>query len=49
MLDNDDIMTAKASEVIQKVSTDNYHKCVLCSHSIFSRKGWVLITHIQRS
>ena len=59
MLDNDNIMTAKASEVVQKVPTDekDYHKCSLevivsiypYSHSIFSRKGWMLIRHIQRS
>ena len=32
MLDNDIIMTAKASEVVQKFSTDekDYHKCSLC-------------------
>ena len=32
MLDNDNIMTAKASEVVQKVPTDekDYHKCFLC-------------------
>ena len=32
MLNNDTIMTAKASEVVQKVPTDekNYHKCSLC-------------------
>ena len=32
MLDNDNIMTAKASEVVQKVPTDeeHYHKCTLC-------------------
>ena len=32
MLDNDNIMTAKASEVVQKVPTDekDYHKCSLC-------------------
>ena len=31
MLDNDNIMTAKASEVVQKVPTDekDYHKCSL--------------------
>ena len=31
MLDNDNIMTGKASEVVQKVSTDekDYHKCSL--------------------
>ena len=31
MLDNDNIMTAKASEVVQKVPTDEkeYHKCSL--------------------
>ena len=31
MLDNDHIMTGKASEVVQKVSTDekDYHKCSL--------------------
>ena len=51
MLDNDNIMTAKASEVVQKVPTDekDYYKCSLCvivyikpqhtSVSIFSRKG----------
>ena len=32
MLNNDNIMTAKASEVVQKVPTDekNYYKCSLC-------------------
>ena len=32
MLDNDNIMTAKASEVVQKVPTDekDCHKCSLC-------------------
>ena len=32
MLDNDNVMTAKASEVLQKVPTDekDYHKCSLC-------------------
>ena len=32
MLDNDNIMTAKASEVVQKVPTDekDAHKCSLC-------------------
>ena len=40
MLDNDNIMTAKASEVVQKVPTYekdyhkyyiiDYHKCTLC-------------------
>ena len=32
MLDNDSIMTAKASEVVQKVPTDekDYYKCSLC-------------------
>ena len=32
MLDNDNIMTAKASEVVQKVPTDekDFHKCSLC-------------------
>ena len=32
MLDNDNVMTAKASEVVQKVPTDEkeYHKCSLC-------------------
>ena len=32
MLDNDNIMTAKASEVVQKVPTyeKDYHKCSLC-------------------
>ena len=32
MLDNDNIMTAKASEVVEKVSTDkkDYRKCSLC-------------------
>ena len=32
MLDNDNIMTAKASEVVQKVPTDEKgcHKCSLC-------------------
>ena len=32
MLDNDNIMTAKASEVVQKVPTDekDYHKWSLC-------------------
>ena len=32
MLDNDNIMTAKASEVVQKVPTDekDYRKCSLC-------------------
>ena len=56
MLDNDNIMTAKASEVVGKVPTDEkyYYKCSLCvkfpySHSIFSRKGWILIRQIQRS
>ena len=31
MLDNDTIMTAKASEVVHKVPTDekDYHKCYL--------------------
>ena len=37
MLDNDNIMTEKASEVVQKVPTDDkdYHKCSLCV--IFSK------------
>ena len=32
MLDNDNIMTAKTSEVVQKVPADekDYHKCSLC-------------------
>ena len=32
MLDNDNTITAKASEVVQKVPTDNkdHHKCSLC-------------------
>ena len=32
MLDNDNIMTGKAFEVVQKVPTDekNYHRCSLC-------------------
>ena len=32
MLDNDNIMIARASEVVQKVPTDEkgYHKCSLC-------------------
>ena len=32
MLDNDNIMAAKAFEVVQKVPTDeqDYHKCSLC-------------------
>ena len=32
MLDNDNIMTVKVSEVVQKVPTDekDYHKCSLC-------------------
>ena len=32
MLDNDNIMTAKASKVVQRVPTDekDYHKCPLC-------------------
>ena len=32
MLDNDNIMTANASEVVQKIPTDvkDYHKCSLC-------------------
>ena len=32
MLDNDNVMTAKASEVVQKVPTDekHYQKCSLC-------------------
>ena len=32
MLDNDNVMTAKASEVVQKVPTDekDYQKCYLC-------------------
>ena len=32
MLDNDNIMTAKASEIVQKVPIDekDYHKCPLC-------------------
>ena len=32
MLDNDNVMTAKASELVQKVPTDekDYHKCSLC-------------------
>ena len=32
MLDNDNIMTAKASEVVQKVPADekDYQKCSLC-------------------
>ena len=32
MLDNGNITTAKASEVVGKVSTDetDYHKCSLC-------------------
>ena len=33
MLDNDNIMTAKATEVVQKVPTDkkDNHKCVIVS------------------
>ena len=33
MLDKDNIMTANASEVVQKVSPDekDYHKCSLCT------------------
>ena len=33
MLDNDNIMSAKASEVVQKVPTDEkgYYKCSLCA------------------
>ena len=32
MLDNDNLLTAKAYEVVQKVPTDekDYHKCFLC-------------------
>ena len=32
MLDNDNIMTAKASEVVQKFPSDekDHHKCSLC-------------------
>ena len=32
MLDNDNLMTAEASEVVQKVPTDekDYYKCSLC-------------------
>ena len=32
MLDSDNIMTAKASEIVYKVLTDekDYHKCFLC-------------------
>ena len=32
MLNNDNIMTEKASEVVQKVTTDekDFHKCFLC-------------------
>ena len=32
MLGTDDIMTANASEVVQKIPTDekDYHKCSLC-------------------
>ena len=32
MLDNDNIMTAKASEVVQNVPTNekDYHECFLC-------------------
>ena len=32
MFNNDNIMTVKASEVLQKVPTDekDYHKCSLC-------------------
>ena len=32
MLDNDNIITAKASEVVHKVPTDekDYHRCSLC-------------------
>ena len=32
MLDNDNVMTAKTSEVVQKVHTDekDYQKCSLC-------------------
>ena len=41
MLDNDNIMTAKASEVVKKVPTDekDYHKCSLRVSSIFSTKA----------
>ena len=33
MLDNDNVMTAKTSEVVQKVLRDekDYHKCSLCA------------------
>ena len=57
MLDNDNIVTAEASEVVQKIPTDEKddHKCSLCvivsiqhGHSIFGRKGWMLIRHIRR-
>ena len=32
MSDNDNVMTADASDVVQKISTDekDYHKCSLC-------------------
>ena len=32
MLDNDNIMIVKASEVVQRIPTDgvDYHKCSLC-------------------
>ena len=32
MLDNDNIMTVDASEIVQKIHTDkkDYHKCSLC-------------------
>ena len=40
MLDNDNIITANASKVVQKIPTNerDYHKCSLCipyRHSIF--------------
>ena len=55
MLDNDKIMTAKASAVVQKVQMKKIITNAPCtlwfpySHSIFSRKGWMLIRHIQHS
>ena len=56
MWDNDNIMTVNAPEVVQKILTDekHCHKCSYAlkfsySHNIFSRKDWMLITHIQRS
>ena len=32
MLNNDNIMTANASKIVQKIPTDedDYHKCFLC-------------------